>query len=220
MFVKRLRARFLLLVVVLIAAVALGARPTDAQTHEPAQPPAAGGQAHAEGTAAEHGEESAHDEGILPTIARLFNFAILAGLLVYFLKSPVAAYLAARHKQIRQDLVTAAELRRAASAQLAAIDQKLKSLPAELEALSAQGAGDVQAERARIAQAAAAERDRLIDQTRREIAMRLRVAKRELVELAANLAVGVARERITKTITPDDQLRLVDRYTSQLKEAR
>jgi hypothetical protein len=30
----------------------------------------------------------------------------------------------------------------------------------------------------------------------------------------------VAQERIRRTITPDDQLRLVDRYTSQLKEAR
>ena len=50
-----------------------------------------------------------------------------------------------------------------------------------------------------------------------EIEMRLRVAKRELLELAANLAVNVAAERIRSTITPDDQTRLVDRYASQLK---
>ena len=74
--------------------------------------------------------------------------------------------------------------------------------------------------RSRIAQAAATERERLLDQTRREIDMRLRMARRELTEYAAELAVSVAQERIKRTITPEDQLRLVDRYAAQLKEAR
>ena len=50
--------------------------------------------------------------------------------------------------------------------------------------------------------------------------MRLRVARRELTAHAAQLAVNVAEERIKRSITPDDQLRLVDRYTAQLREAR
>jgi F0F1-type ATP synthase membrane subunit b/b' len=78
----------------------------------------------------------------------------------------------------------------------------------------------VKAERARIAAAAESERVRLLDQTRREIDMRLRVAKRELTEHAAQLAVQVAEQRIKRVITPDDQIRLVDRYATQLKEAR
>jgi F-type H+-transporting ATPase subunit b len=157
---------------------------------------------------------------ILELGARLLNFGILAGVLVYFLKSPIAAYLASRSTQIRQDLVAAAELRSTATAQLAEIEHRMKTLPAELEALTAQGAEDVRAERERIAKAAAAERQRLLEQTRREIDMRLRIAKRELVEHAAQLAVRAARARIETTITPDDQLRLVDRYAAQLQEAR
>ena len=46
--------------------------------------------------------------------------------------------------------------------------------------------------------------------------MRLRVATRELLELTANLAVGVASERIKKSITPEDQARMIDRYAAQL----
>jgi F0F1-type ATP synthase membrane subunit b/b' len=111
-------------------------------------------------------------------------------------------------------------MRAAATAQLAEIEQKLKTLPAELDALRARGAEDVKAEQARIAHAAAAERERLIAQARRDIEMRLRVARRELTEHAAQLAVSLAEERIRRSITPDDQLRLVDRYTAQLKEAR
>lgn len=188
-------------------------------------PSVASAQEHAPAAAAQHDQaapaaEEHHDEGIMPTVARLFNFALLAGALVYFLKTPIATYLASRSSQIRQDLVTAAEMRTTATAQLAAIGDKLQALPAELEALKARGAEDVKAEQARIAQAAAVERERLIDQTRRDIEMRLRIARRDLTEHAATLAVGIAEERIKRTITPDDQLRLVDRYAAQLKEAR
>ena len=166
------------------------------------------------------GEEAPHEQTLLQTAAKLANFAILAGVLVYFLRSPLSAYLTARATEIRRDLVTASEMRATATAQLAEIERKLQTLPAELDALKAQGARDVAAEQARIAQAAAAERERLIEQTRREIDMRLRVARRELTAHAAQLAVRVAEERIRRTITTDDQLRLVDRYTAQLRDAR
>jgi F-type H+-transporting ATPase subunit b len=164
--------------------------------------------------------EEPHEQTVLQTVAKLANFAILAGVLVYFLRTPVSAYLVSRATAIRSDLVAASELRATATAQLAEIDRKLQSLPAELAALKAQGAQDVIAEQARIAQAAGVERERLIQQTRREIDTRLRVARRELTEHAAHLAVQVAEERIRRTITPEDQLRLVERYTTQVREAR
>jgi F-type H+-transporting ATPase subunit b len=201
-------ARSCALVLSMLAAtpiVALGA-----QQHEPPQHETRSGEAAA----------APHQQTWLQTAAKVVNFAILAGALAYFLRTPIAAYLASRETQIRQDLVTAAEMRAAATAQLTEIEKKLQSLPAELESLRTQGAADVAAEQARIAQAAAAERARLIEQTRREIDMRLRVARRELTEHAAQLAVNIAEERIKRSITPDDQLRLVDRYTAQLREAR
>ena len=169
---------------------------------------------------AEAAPEAAHEQTLLQTAAKIANFAILVGLLVYFLRTPVSVYLVSRATAIRRDLVTAAEMRASAAAQLAEIERKLQSLPAELAALKAQGAQDVAAEQTRIAQTAAAERERLIQQTRREIETRLRVARRELTEHAAQLAVRIAEDRIKRTITPEDQMRLVDRYTAQLREAR
>lgn len=165
-------------------------------------------------------QEAPHEQTLLQTVAKLANFGILAGVLVYFLRAPIGAHLSSRAAGIRQDLVTAAEMRSAATEQLAEIDRKLKMLPAEIEALKAQGAQDLVSEQARIAQAAAVERERLLEQTRREIATRLRVARRELTAHAAQLAVNIAETRIRQTITPDDQMRLVDRYTAQLREGR
>ena len=198
-----------------------------AQEHPPAQPPVTGqGTAMPQGaqpTPDAHAADEAHAENpheMRDMIAKALNFALLVGALVYFLRSPLGAHIATRISQVRQDLVTAADLKKTASAQLAEIQQKMAALPAELDALRRQGAEDVKAERQRISQAAETERVRLLDQTRREIDMRLRVAKRELTEHAAQLAVQVAEQRIKRTITPDDQIRLVDRYASQLKEAR
>ena len=172
------------------------------------------GQSHASQAAGEHAE---HGGGIVDVVARLVNFAIFAGTLFYLLRSPLRKYLSDRGTQIRGDLVTAAETRRAAAEQIEEIDRRMKVLPRELEELRARGAEEIAAEEARIQAAAAAERERLLVQARREIDLQVKVAERDLVAFAADLAVGVASERIKKNITDDDQKRLVDRYVQQLR---
>jgi len=162
--------------------------------------------------------EGAHDAGspIVGMIAKLFNFAVLAGTLVYFLRSPIATYLRDRGTQIRGDLVKAADTRTSATAELAAIDQKMAALPAELDALRKAGAEELAAEDARMRQAAEAERTRLLDQARREIDSQLKIAQRDLRSHTADLAVSIASTRVKATITAADQARLVDRYLGQL----
>jgi F-type H+-transporting ATPase subunit b len=180
--------------------------------------PAAAPQHDAAHAAAGEGEE-AHEAGWLPTIAKAFNFAVLIGVLVYFLREPLSNYLNTRVTRVREDLVTAAAIRETARRQIAEIHSKLSGLPAELTALRGRGAQEIAAERIRIEEAAQVERQRLLEQTRREIEMHARVAKRQLVEFAATQAVNVATQRIKQTITPEDQARLVDRYASQLRES-
>jgi F-type H+-transporting ATPase subunit b len=204
----------LVLAALLLAALAFAAPAALAQAeHAPSAAPAAAASQHE----APASHEEAADPGWWPTIWKAANFAILVGLLGYFLRAPLATYLNGRIGKVREDLVTAAQTRETAVRQLAEIDAKLAALPAELEALKRQGAEDLVAERARIEQDAQAERQRVLEHTRREIEMRLRVARRELLELGANLAVNVAAERIRTSITSEDQVRLVARYASQLQ---
>lgn len=147
----------------------------------------------------------------------LANFAIFAGVLHYFFNQPLKDHLAGRSSTIRKDLVDAAALKASATAQLATIEQKLQALPGEIDALRKRGADEIAAEEQRIAAAAAADRDRLLEQTRREIDLQVRLAKRDILEHAADLSVQLATERIKKDTTPADQDRLVDRYLDQLK---
>jgi F0F1-type ATP synthase membrane subunit b/b' len=168
---------------------------------------------------AESAAEGGHGGGLLEMAARLFNFALLAGTLVYFLRSPLATYLRDRGTQIRSDLVKAADMRASAAAQAAAVEQKMAALPGELDALRKAGAEDVAAEEARIRQIAETERARLREQARREIDAQLKLAERQLVARTADLAVEVAAKRVKSTITAEDQARLVDRYLGRLAAA-
>ena len=182
-----------------------------AQEHPPA---AAGQEAHA--------AEGGHDESIGGMILSMgwpvANFIVFLGVLYYFGNKPFTDYLASRSSTIRKDLVEAAELKATATAQLATIEQKLQALPGEISSLRTRGAEEIQAEEQRIAAAAAAERERLLEQTRREIDLQVRIAKKEILDHAADLSVQLATERIKNEATPEDQARLVDRYLTQVKE--
>lgn len=200
------------------------AQPTPVESHAaPAQPAAADAhgapQAGAHGEAAGHGGEEHHGESPLAFASRIANFLILAGGLWYLLRKPFGDHLVNRGTQIRADLVSARETSAAAAAQLAEIDKKLQALPGEIETLKARGKQEIAAEETRIRQTAEAERHRLIEQTRREVDLQVRLAKRELTEHAADLAVSLATQKIKQTMTPEDQTRLVDRYVTQMRKA-
>jgi F-type H+-transporting ATPase subunit b len=186
----------------------------------PAQPAAGGDHAPAPGYQPAGGHESAeaHEESPWGLIARIFNFAVLVGLLFYFVRTPFAQHLASRKQQISSDLVSARDTTERARQHLTEIDRRLKELPAELEALKARGAEEIASEAARIRQQAETERQRLLEQTRRDVEIQVRVAKQALADHTADLAVRLAKERVAATITPDEQNRLVDRYLSNVKE--
>jgi F0F1-type ATP synthase membrane subunit b/b' len=178
-------------------------------------PPAAGGHG-AEG--ADHGKSSHQSESVWAVPGRIFNFAVLIGGLIYLLRSPLAQHLASRSQQIRGGLEAARTTSATATAQLAELDRRLQALPAELEALRKKGVEEIAAEEKRIQAKAEAERKRLVEEMQRDVDVRVRVARKALAEHAADLAVGLAGDRVRQTITDADQARLIDRYTSQVKD--
>jgi F-type H+-transporting ATPase subunit b len=209
-FRRKVRVMMLLAALALVPVTASGAGVQPDTEHAAKTPEPRAADEHA---AEEHGLWS----GLLwPTV----NFAILCGVLYYFLKDPISAYLRDRHQTIRKDLVEAAELRAEAARQIADVDERVQALPGQIAALRTRGAEEIAAEEQRIGAVAAAERERLLEQTRREIAFEVRRAKRELVEHAAELSVRLATDRIERDITPADQARLVDQYLDQMEKGQ
>ena len=150
------------------------------------------------------------------TIAKAANFAVLAGLLAYFLKTPIAVHLLGRSETIRRDLTDAAALRATAEQQLKDVRARLAELPGEVERLRRRGEEELADERARLVEATAREKQQVIDRTRREIDLQFRVARRQLLERGAELSISLARTRIERDITPDDQARLIERYSAEV----
>jgi F-type H+-transporting ATPase subunit b len=164
------------------------------------------------------GHEATESTSLMPTIAKVVNFSVLVGFLVYFLRAPIVEYLSSRSTTIRKDLSDAKALRTSAEEQLASVRARLAELPAELKALEARGRDELARERDRLKVATAQERERLLERARREIDLQSRVAHRELVEHVADLAVSLARTRIERSMTADDQTRLVERYTAEVRQ--
>lgn len=187
-----------------------------AAPHAPDSPAPAATAGHAGGDA--HAAEEAHDESPWGLVARIVNFAILVGGLGYLLRGPLGLHLQGRRQRISGDLESARATTAKAESQLAEIDRRLSHLPAELESLRERGAEGIANEEAAIRQRAEAERQRLLEQTRREVELEVRVARRALVEHTADLAVSLAAERVAGDIASDDRRRLLDRYVSRVKE--
>lgn len=198
-----------------------------AAAQEPVPGPLAASDAHGDDTHADavpgegaHGESEHHGESVWATLARVANFALLAGGLFYFLRAPIAAHLDSRGQQIRGDLAVAAQVRADATQRLAEIEQRLKELPAELEQVRQRGVEEVAAEELRIAQQAEVERGRVVAQAHREIEQHARTARQALTEHAASLVIGVAEARLRDTLTGTDQRRLADAFTAQVGSER
>jgi F0F1-type ATP synthase membrane subunit b/b' len=177
------------LVALCVLAGYVGLAPVIAGAQQPHQPSGEPAAAHAPSAHAAEGEHEGGNQTVA-AIARLVNFALLVGTLVYFLRSPIATYLRDRGVKIRGDLARAGEMRAAAAADMAAIDTKMAALPGELAALKASGDAEAVAEEARIRQGAEAERQRLVEQSKREIVAQTRVAQRDLLRHAADLATS------------------------------
>src|SRR5215208_7995053 len=74
---------------------------------------------------------------LLPTIAKLINLLLFAGLMFYFLRRPSIGAFRGRQESIRSELMHAEEERAAAEARLREVEGRLARLDAEIEGIKA-----------------------------------------------------------------------------------
>ena len=157
-----------------------------------------------------------HASSFWSPVARVVNFSILVGVLIYLLRSPVATYLENRREEVHERLASVEVMKVSAKKQLDALDEQLAALPGELEALRASGTKEIEAEETRIREETKSEHERLLEQTRRELDFQSRLAKGDLIRHAADLAVEIAEKKIRVEINDSDQQQLMDQYINQV----
>ncbi|GAB4369170.1 MAG: ATP synthase F0 subunit B [Deltaproteobacteria bacterium] len=171
--------------------------------------------------AAAAAEEATGHHGGIPwfeILKQAVNFLILAGVLVYFLRKPLSAFLAERTAMLRTSIEEASRAREAAVEKLSAVEERMKRLSGEIEELNRRMDGEAGEESRRLQEAAMAEIRRVQEQVRFAADQEVRKAKQALRREASVLSAKAAEEILAKTITPEDQDRLVRENIEKLKE--
>jgi F-type H+-transporting ATPase subunit b len=137
------------------------------------------------------------------------NFLILAGVLVYFLRKPLSSFLKERSELLRKAIDDAARARAEAAERLAAIETRTAKLADEIAEMNAKMDVEAAAEALRLQEAAAAEISRIRAQSEFTGEQEVKKAREELRREASLLAARAAEELVRKTLSPEDQERLV-----------
>ncbi|HBX42461.1 MAG TPA: hypothetical protein DEH27_00995 [Deltaproteobacteria bacterium] len=146
------------------------------------------------------------------------NFGILVGVLVYFLRKPVGSFLKERSELLRKSIDEAARARASAAEKLLAIEARMNRLSEDVAEMNRKMDGEADEEARRIREAARAEVERLHAQVQFAADQEVKKAKAELRREAAELSARAAEEIVSKTITPEDQERMVRENLDKIRE--
>jgi len=158
--------------------------------------------------------------GIWLFVGRLFNLAVVVGLLVWVGRKPLANFYASRSDSIREQLAEAQRARAEAEAKLAEIEAKMTRLDQELGEMKAAAEKDAELEYKRLVEAADEEARKIIGKAKEEIGGITREAYLDLKAHAAELAVSLAEQKIKGQITEEDRRRLFENFMAGLEEKK
>jgi len=146
------------------------------------------------------------------------NVAILVAILVYFLKKPLASYLKERSELLRKSIDDAARARAEAAEKLSDIQARMARLSGEIEEMNRRMESEAGDEAKRLHDLAQAEIARVHEQSRFAAEQEVKKAREDLRREAADLSAAAAEEMVKKSVTPDDQERIVRENIDKIKE--
>ncbi len=146
------------------------------------------------------------------------NFILLAGIAGYFIHKHGGGFFAARTAGIQRGIAEAKALREQAEARYTEIERRLAGLGAEIGQLRAQAHAEAAAERDRIRQETQRELAKIAAQAERDIGAASKAAQQELRSHAAALAVGLAERKIRQRLTRETDAALVASAAAELSK--
>ncbi len=167
----------------------------------------------------EHDEHAAKGKG-KDLALRIMNFTVLAGVLIYLLRKPVAKGLESRRQGIRDQLDDLEGQKQEAGRRLAEYKEKLSLLDKEVEKIVAEYIREGETVKAKIIEEASVAVEKLQEQAKKNIEHEFQKAKQQLKAEMAEEAVTMAEELIKKHINDKDQERLIDEYLTKVVVAQ
>jgi len=149
---------------------------------------------------------------------RLFNFAIVVAILVYFLAKPIKRALSGRREEIEKTLAEAKRIKEEAEAKFAEYDLKLARATEEIAEISDSIRREGEREKINIIESAKQMAIKIEQDAENAAELEVAKARTELQREAVQLAVGIAEELLKKNFTKDDDARLIDEYMQKVGE--
>jgi F-type H+-transporting ATPase subunit b len=144
------------------------------------------------------------------------NFLILAAGLGYLIGKSVPPLFRKQSDEIQAALAEAAKIKREAADYAAAVEARLANLRREIENLRENAHAEMTAEGERLRRETEHHLERIREQSAQELALMTRGAKDELRKFAAELATGLAEQRIRARMNPAVQEKLASGFLEDL----
>lgn len=172
--------------------------------------------------AADEGHGEGHDAAADAAHMKEFayewvNVLILAAVLGYFARKPVAEFLATRRDTIAKNIASAEQLLKDAERKLAEWDEKAARLDADVASILESTRKSAEVEKASILADAEATASRIRQSATGVVERELRAARGTLRKEAAELAVTLAHSILREQTTDADRNRLVDEFIAKIE---
>ena len=149
-------------------------------------------------------------------LPRLVNFAIIAAVVIYFMRKPVRDFFKNRSAEIAKAMRESQEARERAAAALAEMERKIKELEAEMARMVADAKERGEKDRQALIDEGKKVAADVQAQVKQGIDIEVHKAKAALAVEAAQLSVDLAEGKIKKTINNQDHERIVKEYISKV----
>lgn len=147
--------------------------------------------------------------GLPLSIWQAVNLVVFLGLLVWLLRKPVGAFFGDRRKEIEENIRKTDENRRRAEQLAAEMEARLAKLDEEVAEIHQHAMKEAASEQAELLRQAEEDARKIVERVRADMDTRVRHARKELTTYAGDLAVEIARDVLSRNVTPQDEDRLL-----------
>lgn len=162
-------------------------------------------------------EEGGHGGGFATLVYHAINLLLLVGVVAWFARRPIQAFMAERRAGVVRNIETSEQLLREAQSRLDEWQRRLANLDTELREIREASARLAEVEREEILREARALAERIRADARAAVQQEVERARAELRREAADLAVEIATELLREQVGEDDRTRLVDEFVETLE---
>jgi F-type H+-transporting ATPase subunit b len=149
-------------------------------------------------------------------LPRLVNFAIIAAVVIYYMRKPVRDFFANRTAMIAKSMQDSKDARDRAVSALSEMEQKIKDLEAETKRMIADAQGRADKDKQALVEEGKKVAQDVHDQVKLGIEIEVQKAKTALAVEAALLSLDLAEGRIKEKISNQDHERIVKEYISRV----